>query len=350
MRPLVSILLPCYNAEKHLAYALESILSQDYNNLQIICINDGSTDSTLTILKDYSTADTRIEILNLEENKGLITALNSGIELVRGTYFARMDADDSCPADRIAVQVDYLEQHPEFDLVSGGYHYFINNDKPLEYVPPVATRAAALKVISLLSTPLNHAAVLGKSSLLKKSYFYDKHFPHSEDYELFSRLALGGMPMANLERSLYWVRLNPESVSIVHNETQIDSHLRTTARNIALLYADQITFSNSILKLISNRINLAVTIKEVQDALRLLDHYFNRANSNVSFTDGDRKQIRQYYHLHKVNILIQSNKTNFKIYGAKNISFFLNTLFFLKWSYAGIIGGKFILYIKYRLF
>lgn len=350
MRPLVSILLPCYNAEKHLAYALESILSQDYNNLQIICINDGSTDSTLTILKDYSTADTRIEILNLEENKGLITALNSGIELVRGTYFARMDADDSCPADRIAVQVDYLEQHPEFDLVSGGYHYFINNDKPLEYVPPVATRTAALKVISLFSTPLNHAAVLGKSSLLKKSYFYDKHFPHSEDYELFSRLALGGMPMANLERSLYWVRLNPESVSIVHNETQIDSHLRTTARNIALLYADQITFSNSILKLISNRINLAVTIKEVQDALRLLDHYFNRANSNVSFTDGDRKQIRQYYHLHKVNILIQSNKTNFKIYGAKNISFFLNTLFFLKWSYAGIIGGKFILYIKYRLF
>lgn len=350
MRPLVSILLPCYNAEKHLAYALESILNQDYNNIQIICINDGSTDSTLTILKEYKTADTRIEILNLEKNKGLITALNAGMDLVRGTYFARMDADDFCPADRIAVQVDYLERHLEFDLVSGGYHYFIDNDKPLEYVPPVATRPAALKVISLFSTPLNHAAVLGKSSLLKKSYVYDKQFPHSEDYELFSRLALEGIPMANLQRSLYWVRLNPESVSIVHNTTQIDSHLRTTARNIALLYADQITFSNSILKLISNRINLAVTLKEVQDALRLLDHYFNRENNNASFTDGDRKQIRQYYLLHKVNILIQSNKTNFKIHGPKNISFFFKTLFFLKWSYAGIIAGKFIIYIKYRLF
>jgi len=349
MRPLVSILLPCYNAEKYLSHALESILNQDYSNLQVICINDGSTDQTLAILKEYSAADTRIEIWDAKRNKGLIETLNTGIKLVRGAYFARMDADDYCPPDRIALQVDFMESHPEFELVSGGYHYFVTNQQALEYVPPVATLPAALQFISLFSTPLTHAAVLGRSTLLQKDYRYDYHYPHSEDYELFSRLALKGLPMANLQCALYWVRLNPESVSVVHNETQIDSHLRITARNIDLCYGDHIEFSPNVLKLISNRINSPVTIREVKDSLRLLDHYFNRQNINRTFTQAEKKEIRNYYYLHKVNILIQSNKTNFRYQGAKNIGFFIETLFLIRWSYALAIIKKFIIYFKYRL-
>lgn len=349
MRPLVSILLPCFNAEKYLSYALESILNQDYNNLQIICVNDGSSDNTLSILKDYSLADTRIEILNHSINQGLIASLNSAIRLVRGEFFARMDADDYCPPDRIAVQVDFMEKHPEFDLVSGGYRYFISNNKPLEYIPPVATLPAALKFISLFSTPLTHAAILGKSSILKTDYSYDKNYPHSEDYELFSKLALNGVPMANLERTLYWVRLNPESVSVIHNETQIDSHLRITTRNIDMCYGDRIVFSPNVLKVISNRINLQVSIIEVRDSLRLLDHYYNRQNNSRLFSKAESLEIRDYYNLHKVNIIIQSNKTNFKIQGLKNLPFFFKSLFLLKWLYAWAICRKFIIYIKYRL-
>lgn len=349
MRPLVSILLPCYNAEKYLAYALESILNQDYNNLQVICINDGSTDRTASILKEYSEADTRIEILNAAQNRGLIESLNAGIELVKGEYFARMDADDYCPPDRIALQVEFMEQHPTFELVSGGYHYFMENNEPLEYVPPVATLSAALQFISLFSTPLTHAAVLGRSRLLKQDYYYDHQFPHSEDYELFSRLALKGLPMANLQRSLYWVRRNSESVSVVHNEIQIDSHLRITARNIDLCYGDHIAFSPNVLKLISNRINQPVNIQEVKDSLRLLDHYFNRQNKSRSFTPQERREIHNYFQLHKVNILIQSNKTNFRQQGIKNSAFFIETIFLLRWAYALAIVRKFIIYINYRL-
>src|SRR4051812_6290358 len=105
MRPLVSIVYPCYNAEKYLSYSLESILNQDYSNLEIICVNDGSTDSTLTMLEDYKSADTRIIIINNPSNLGLIESLNIGLQKANGAFFARMDADDYCPVDRITMQM-----------------------------------------------------------------------------------------------------------------------------------------------------------------------------------------------------------------------------------------------------
>lgn len=350
MRPLVSILFPCFNAEKYLHYSLESILAQDYSNLQVICINDGSRDSTLEILKEYMTADTRIEILNLEKNQGLIASLNAGIKLVKGEFFARMDADDYCPPERIALQMDFIESNPQYDLVSGGYNYFVDNEKPLEYVPPVATKPRALKFISLFSTPLTHAAVLGKSKILKREYFYDQAFPHSEDYELFSRLALKDIPMANLARCLYWVRLNPESVSVIHNEQQINSHLKITERNIELFYRDGVSCSRPVLKIISNRINIPVSLIELQDAIRLLDHYYNRQVYDQIFDREELIEIKHYYNLHKVNILIQSNKVGFKVFGLKHFTFFISSLSLLKWQYFSSIWKKLIIYLKYRTF
>jgi hypothetical protein len=261
-----------------------------------------------------------------------------------------MDADDYCPPNRIALQMEFIETHPEYDLVSGGYHYFIHNEKPLEYVPPVATLPDALRFISLFSTPLTHAAVLGKSSILKQDYFYDKAYPHSEDYELFSRLALAKIPMANLDCALYWVRLNPESVSVVHNDQQVNSHLKITARNIELSYHDGVSFSSSVLKIISNRINAAISEDELKDAMRLLDHYYQRQIQDHSFSKDELKEIKHYFYLHKVNILIQSNKIGFRQFGLKHLPFLASSILFLRIEYLRPIFRKLIIYLKYRSF
>ncbi len=349
MRPLVSILFPCYNAEKFLYVALESILAQDYSNLQLICVNDGSTDGTAQILEEFKMADTRIEIIHLEKNAGLINCLNTAIKYVRGEFFARMDADDYCPPYRISEQVEFLENNPKFELVSGGYHYFSESGKALEYVEPVATLPEALQFISLFSTPLTHAAVLGRKRLLEKEYYYDNAYPHSEDYELFSRLALKKVAMANLPRTLYWVRLNPGSVSVVYNATQIQSHLHITERNINVCFNDKVIISDNVLKLISNRIDTMVTVVELQDALRLIDHYFNRRKFDCNYSPRVLAEIEHHLRLHKTNIIIQSNKIAFKQHGLKHLGFFLSSCLLLRPSFFMVLVKKVMVYVKYRL-
>ena len=113
MGPLVTVLIPAYNAEKTLEAALDSVLSQTYHNLEVLLINDGSTDETGEIGLQYSRMDSRIIYIEGEENKKLVKVLNQGLLLAKGKYIARMDADDLCRPDRIRKQVDYMEAHPD---------------------------------------------------------------------------------------------------------------------------------------------------------------------------------------------------------------------------------------------
>src|SRR5438094_2743094 len=90
--PLISVLLPVYNASAYLATAIESILTQTFRNYELIIINDGSTDDSLSIIRSFT--DDRIKLIDNPANIGLIESLNKGIDLARGKYIARMDADD----------------------------------------------------------------------------------------------------------------------------------------------------------------------------------------------------------------------------------------------------------------
>jgi glycosyltransferase involved in cell wall biosynthesis len=351
MRPLVSVILPCYNAEKYLAYSLESVLSQHYSNLEVICINDGSHDATLSILQDYGSADTRIRVVNNLSNLGLIASLNLGLSLARGAYFARMDADDYCPPDRINKQMQFIEENPDYDLVSSGYHYFSVNDKTLEYVPPIGTHPASLKFASLFSTPLTHASTLGRIGLVRSGlYQYDQRFPHSEDYELFSRLAMKNVQLGNLRESLYWVRLNPESVSVIYNDVQITSHLAITKRNLLLFGVDRSRLTEPILKLLSNRINSLTQWEDLKSAFEILDDCFLQYQRSSTLEKKTMKEISNYLVLHKLNVLIQSNKTGFKKCAFSNFTFFVKTLTLLEFRQIPHLSNKFFVYLKYRIF
>ncbi len=115
MTPLVSIILPAYNAEETVADAIASILLQTYLNWELLFIDDGSRDGTLKIVRQFK--DPRIRIYADGRNMRLSARLNEGIDHAGGKYLARMDADDLCFPDRLARQVEYLESHPEIDLL-----------------------------------------------------------------------------------------------------------------------------------------------------------------------------------------------------------------------------------------
>lgn len=114
-QPLVSIVLPAFNSEGTVGDAITSILLQTYQNWELLFIDDGSRDQTLAIAKGFN--DPRIKIFSDGQNKGLVPRLNEGIEKSTGKYLARMDNDDICFPTRLQAQVEFLEQHPEIDLV-----------------------------------------------------------------------------------------------------------------------------------------------------------------------------------------------------------------------------------------
>lgn len=327
--PLVSIILPCYNAEKYLKYALDSIINQDYKNLEILCIDDGSSDGTLNILKESQLKDERIIIIQNEENKGLIYTLNKALTLVKGEYFARMDADDYSMQNRISIQIDYLSNNPEIDIVSTGYQYFYNNGKKGKYVPPIAEKFQSLKFLSLFCTPLAHATIIGRSSIIKNTkYYYDIHFQHAEDFELFSRLAWENVKIATINKNLYLVRLHSDSVSVKFNTVQHQSNIDIVKRNLNQFYGNNFQADDVTYGLLACRINRIINFKQLAEALSIIDDCYNIYKKNI----GSRcnKEIKSYLTIHKLNILIQCNKYRFLKLGYKNLLFFLKSLTLLE--------------------
>lgn len=142
---LVSVGMPIHNCEQTIAVAIRSLLNQTFEDWELLLIDDGSTDQTLAMARSFS--DPRIHVLADESHRGLVFRLNQTIELSRGKYFARMDGDDVSYPERLRLQVEYLEKHPEIDLLGGGILIFGKDGEVL------GTRAARVSHRSICRRP-----------------------------------------------------------------------------------------------------------------------------------------------------------------------------------------------------
>jgi glycosyltransferase involved in cell wall biosynthesis len=190
-RPLVSAIMPVYNGEAFLQAALESLLAQEYDPYEIVVCDDGSTDGTPEILARTP----GIRVLR-QENQGAATARNAAIAASRGEFVATFDADDTWPANRLALQAEYLVDHPELGCVLGRQDW-INP-------PPWLGRDAVygdLDGIPLLSAMFRRTALEAVGS-------FDTTFSHSEDMDLLVRLrakeiGIGILPEIVLHRRFH---------------------------------------------------------------------------------------------------------------------------------------------------
>jgi len=122
--PLITIIIPCYNGEKHIHETLDSINIQSFKNYEVIVINDGSTDNSKSIIENYTNFEIRYVF---QENKGVSNARNSGLKLSKGKYITFLDADDILSEDFLKSRLSFLEQSPEFDFCCGSIQTFISN-------------------------------------------------------------------------------------------------------------------------------------------------------------------------------------------------------------------------------
>ncbi len=229
--PLVSVILPVYNADAYVADAVQSILDQTFTDFEFIIIDDGSTDNSLSILKELAHRDSRIRLLT-RENHGLIRTLNEAIDLVRGEWIARMDADDISMPERFQKQLSLLKQSGA-DICGCSMQCFGQWTDVWRY--PATHEGCEVQM--LFDPPVAHPTVMGRS-LLFKTLYYSLDFPHAEDYDLWQRAIRAGFLFSNVSETLLRYRISGTQASRMNNSIQIANAKRVQARQMLEVFPD----------------------------------------------------------------------------------------------------------------
>lgn len=207
--PLISVIMPVFNSERYVAEAVASILAQTYKHLELIIVDDGSTDASPGIIRDFAARDSRIHAYFLEHG-GVARTMNAGVVLAQGDFIARMDHDDIALPERLATQLAWM-QHHDLDICGSCAKQFGDDDRILWF--PETHQAICsellLRCAMLYPTAICRAAVL-------------KEHPHDEqstwdDYELWTRLALR-CRMGNVPQVLLKYRIHTQQSSRVQAE------------------------------------------------------------------------------------------------------------------------------------
>jgi len=181
--PVVSIVLPVYNAGALLSQALASIFRQSFQEWELILIDDGSTDGCMA---GFSVPDARVRVVQDGRNVGLAARLNQGIDLARGRYLARMDQDDIAYPERLEIQVKFLEEHSDIDLVATRAMLFRNDGSVIGLYPFRQTHD------EICAAPwrgffLPHPTWMGKIEWFRRYRYLIPEYVRAEDQELLLR-------------------------------------------------------------------------------------------------------------------------------------------------------------------
>lgn len=208
---LISVVMPCYNAEKYVGFAIKSILDQSYRNFELIAIDDGSTDNTDEKIRNLQ--DPRIRYIGHRQNSGNYVARNIGVKAANGAYICVMDADDIAMPDRLKTQHQFLESNHLVGCV-GSQAKLINEAGEVTggiYKPIVSSEELA--VLFLIDNFTLHPSLMFRNSMLKRfNLLYDESYQYASDFDFISRCAQH-FPVVNTLESLMYYRQHPTQIS-----------------------------------------------------------------------------------------------------------------------------------------
>lgn len=261
---LISIGIPFYNAQQYLGYAIESVLSQKYENWELILVDDGSIDNSLAIANMYAEEDSRIRVISDGMNKKLPYRLNQLIKESTGDFIARMDADDIMHPERLEKQLSFLETNKSYDLVSTGL-VSIDNDNIVKGYRRVESLYDNFSNIEN-SYPIVHPSVMARRSWFERNK-YSEEYPRAEDFELWTRaISNNDFKMAVLPDLLLYYReegnLSVDKILNTYNDVfKIYSsyyadgkfNLNAIKKNLKILIIKGLYYSGNLQKLASRR-------------------------------------------------------------------------------------------------
>lgn len=213
---LVSVVIPCYNVEKYISECLQTLLNQTYKDLQIICVNNNSTDNTLSVLTRLATTHSSIITLVEEPQKGAPYARNRGLQEVKGEYVQFLDADDLLEPEKIAHQVNLLQKNNFPDIIAADYYrQAVDGKKKLHQVKHIDYWLA------LLYTQLGiTSANLFKTLSVKNAGGFDVTLKSSQEYALMFHMMRNGAVLIHDSRPLTVIRDRAEGAISQQNAAE----------------------------------------------------------------------------------------------------------------------------------
>jgi glycosyltransferase involved in cell wall biosynthesis len=233
---LVSVVMPCFNAADTLPEALESLTGQTLVDFELIAVDDGSSDATASILKEWAVMDARIRPI-FQPHSGIVVALNNGWHACQSPLIARMDADDLAHPERLERQVAFLDMNPEIGVVACRVEGYPQEEVRQGFMVYLDWQNSLLTDVDIrremfVESPLAHPSVIIRQEWLSRVGGYQDHgWP--EDYDLWLRLYLAGARFAKLPDFLLHWREHPQRLTRQDSRYSLENFLRLKAHYLA---------------------------------------------------------------------------------------------------------------------
>ncbi len=267
----MSVLLTVYN-RLSVKNTINSVLNQTFKDFEFLIIDNASDDGTYELLLDFADKDKRIIVVRNEVNRGQTYSLQRGIDLAKGKYIARIDADDLMVQTRLEKQYKFMEEHPDYG-VCGTWARFITDEDKLAMVIPTCTTDEGLRVYQRIGCGLFHPSVIMRSNVLREHNLnYSTAYSMAEDYYMWYRIMLfskGG----SIGEPLTYYRRGNNNDSKKHAETT-----RKEALEIRNLICDEDNFvgKDEMQKILHNETDEPPTISKYLKTKRLYKVYLNK--------------------------------------------------------------------------
>jgi len=237
--PLVSVIMPAYNAQKFITEAVQSVLNQTYSNFELVVVDDGSTDGTKNIV--FSFKDERIKYF-YHENSGLAATHNTGIKNSKGLFLVKLDSDDMMTADFIAAHLAEFEKHPDVDLVYCDDCLVEENSNPIRVIERHEYTDRRLLIRDLFHSgfPVVPFRTCIRRSVFDKIGFFDEELLVGEDYDMMRRFVKHGLKIHHLKGALYLRRMTSDSLSRNYSAQKAKCHFDVIKRYIDTFTYDEL--------------------------------------------------------------------------------------------------------------
>lgn len=217
----ISVCIPVYNRAKCIGECIESILRQTFTDFELLIVDDGSTDETCDVILSYD--DPRIRLIRGEHD--YIGSCNRLFDEAKGKYIARMDSDDLMLPDRLRIQYEYMESHPEVDILGGGAIFF-NEEDDAETIYNKLPHEIGIKELQQHTFIVHPTAMMRRESIMRHKLCYDANYIYAEDYHFWFQAVKAGLHIHHIEDLLIRYRYSKQQVTYLHNTKQEENSQR----------------------------------------------------------------------------------------------------------------------------
>ena len=292
----ISVLMCVYNRERYVSEAIESILNQSFRDFEFVIVVDGATDRSLEIVQSYAVKDARIIVLVNDENIGITRSNSKGLLKCQGRYIARMDSDDISLPDRLQIQFDHLETHPEIDVLGSACK--IINEKSEDTGDWISRPMDPLVIRYEMHyfCAIHNPTVMARSSIYKKYNHNHLEEPHdsAEDYAFLTRVNFDHY-FSNLPECLLLTRHHSGQISIAKINYQRESFLSVSHRSFESLLGKRLPKEAVKAFYFSERYTENDPII-LQQGLRIMLQAHRKFEKEFRLIPDQRSEIRSFFY------------------------------------------------------